>query len=223
MLRVHHLENSRSHRVLWLLEELGQPYEVVTYPRDPATLAAPAALRAVHPLGKSPVLEDDGIAPLAESGAILEYLLQRYDVAGRFAPARGTADWVRYLHWLHFAEGSAMTPLLLKLILNRIDQAPWPVRSILRRALAPLRARVAGQIGDQLAYMDAALAAASHFAGMAFSAADVQMIFVAEASAARGGLTATSHPRLWGWLERMRARPGWQRALEKGGALRLGF
>jgi glutathione S-transferase len=223
MIRVHHLENSRSHRVLWLLEELGQPYEVVTYQRDPATLAAPASLKAVHPLGKSPVLEDDGIAPLAESGAILEYLLQRYDLAGQFAPARGTADWVRYLHWLHFAEGSAMSPLLLKLILNRMDKAPWPVNSLLRRALMPLRVRVDGQIGDQLAYMDAALAEAPHFAGAAFSAADVQMIFVAEASAARGGLNATSTPKLWAWLERMRARPGWQRALEKGGALTLGF
>ncbi len=223
MVRVHHLENSRSHRVLWLLEELGQPYEVVTYRRDPATLAAPAALRAVHPLGKSPVLEDDGMAPLAESGAILEYLLQRYDLSGRFAPARGTADWVRYLHWLHFAEGSAMTPLLVKLILNRTDKAPWPVRGILRKALMPLRVRVEGQIADQLAYMEAALAQVPHFAGEAFSAADVQMIFVAEASAARGGLNAGSYPKLWDWLTRMRARPGWQRALEKGGALRLGF
>ncbi len=223
MIRVHHLENSRSHRVLWLLEELGQPYDVVTCRRDPATLAAPAALRAVHPLGKSPVLEDGDLAPLAESGAILEYLLQRYDQAGQYAPVRGSADWVRYLHWMHFAEGSAMTPLLVKLILNRTDKAPWPVRAILRKALMPLRLRVEGQIADQLAYMDAALAEAPHFSGADFGAADVQMIFVAEASAARGGLTAASHPRLWAWLERMRARPGWQRALEKGGALRLGF
>ncbi len=223
MIRVHHLENSRSHRVLWLLEELGQPYEVVTYRRDPATLAAPAAIRAVHPLGKSPVLEADGMPPLAESGAILEYLLERFDTVGAFAPAPGSADRVRFLLWMHFAEGSAMTPLLLKLILNRTDKAPWPVRAILRKALMPLRQRVERQIADQLAYMDTALAEVSHFSGAAFGAADVQMIFVAEASAARGGLTAASHPRLWGWLERMRARPGWQRALEKGGALRLGF
>jgi glutathione S-transferase len=221
MIRVHHLENSRSHRVLWLLEELGRPYEIIHYKRDPATLAAPAELKAVHPLGKSPVVEDEGIAPLAESGAILEYLLERYDAANVLAPLRGTQERVLYLHWLHFAEGSAMPPLLVKLIVNRMDQAPPSVRDVLQQALTPLRTRVDGQIAEQLAYMEAALAATPHFAGSAFSAADIQMIFVAEAAAARGGL-GPSYPKLWDWLSRMRARPGWQRALERGGPLRLG-
>jgi glutathione S-transferase len=222
MIRVHHLENSRSHRVLWLLEELGLPYEIVTYRRDPATLAAPAALKAVHPLGRAPVLEEDGQV-LAESGAIIEVLLARHDAAGRLSPPRGTPDWVRYQYWLHFAEGSAMTPLLLKLVLGRMDRAPWPVRSLLRRGLAPLRQRVATQLADHLRHMEAALATQPHFAGAAFSGADVQMIFVAEAAAARGGLTAAAYPALWAWLERMRARPGWQQALAKGGPLKLGF
>lgn len=222
MIRVHHLENSRSHRVLWLLEELALPYEIVAYRRDPATLAAPAALKAVHPLGRAPVVEEDGLV-LAESGAILEVLLARHDAAGALSPARGTPDWVRYQFWLHFAEGSAMTPLLLKLVFGRMDRAPWPVRSLFRKALAPLRRRVTDQLADQLGYMEATLAAQPHFAGAAFSAADIQMIFVAEAAAARGGLNATAYPRLWDWLTRMRARPGWQQALAKGGPLKLGF
>ncbi|WP_426957866.1 glutathione S-transferase family protein [Muricoccus radiodurans] len=208
MIRVHHLEASRSHRVLWLLEELGLPYEVIRYARDPVTMAAPPSLRAVHPLGKSPVVEDGGEV-LAESGAILETLLDRHDLTGRLRPAAGSAAHRRYLHWMHFAEGSVMPPLLVKLYLSRLGPAG-----------AAALPRVDGQIADNLDYMEAVLAEAPFFAGEAFSAADIQMGYPMEASAARGGLSE-SRPRLWDWLARMRARPAWQRAIERGGRLSL--
>jgi len=218
---VHHLNNSRSQRVLWLLEELGLPYEVRRYQRDPQTMLAPPELRAVHPLGKSPVIED-GELTLAESGAILEYLAGRYG-EGRFAPAAGTPERLRYSYWMHYAEGSAMPPLLLKLVFNRIESGPMPffvrpvARGIARRVLGTF---VEPNIARHLDYMEGELAARPWFAGEAFSAADIQMSFPLEAAAARGGLDGR-RPNLTGFLERIHARPAYQRALESGGAYAL--
>ncbi|MBL8522425.1 MAG: glutathione S-transferase family protein [Betaproteobacteria bacterium] len=207
MIQVHHLNNSRSHRILWMLEELGQPYEIVAYQRDTATMLAPPSLKAIHPLGKSPVIEDGDLV-LAESGAILEYLAGKYG-GGRFTPAAGTAEHIRYLHWMHFAEGSAMPLLVLKLYLTRAVQAPQPVLD-----------RVNAQISTQLDYMEDAMARSTYFAGERFSAADVQMSFPVLASAARGGLNA-SRPRLWAWLDAMKQRPAFMAATARGGVLEL--
>ncbi len=207
MIKVHHLNNSRSHRILWMLEELGLPYEILAYQRDPVTMLAPPALKAIHPLGKSPVIED-GTLVLAESGAILEYLAGRYG-GGTLSPAAGSAEHVRYLHWMHFAEGSAMPLLVLKLYLTRAVQAPQPVLD-----------RVDGQIGAQLDYMDAALAQSAYFAGEEFSAADIQVSFPLLAAATRGGLDAT-RPRLWKWLNTVKQRPAFIRAEARGGPLML--
>lgn len=207
MIRVHHLNNSRSQRVLWLLEELGLDYEVVRYERDERTMLAPPALRAVHPLGKSPVIED-GALVLAESGAIVEYLVDRYG-EGRLAPAPGTPARTRYLYWLHFAEGTAMTPLLLKLYLSRMGEGA-----------APLLERVDGQIRAHLDYMEAELGDAPFFVGDELTGADIQMSFPLEVSAARGGLGA-GHPRLSGLLHRLHERPGYRRAIERGGPYTL--
>jgi len=207
MIKVHHLNNSRSHRVLWMLEELDVPYDVVAWQRDPATMLAPPELKHVHPLGKSPVIED-GPLVLAESAAILEYLAETYG-GGRLVPASGSADRVSYLHWLHFAEGSAMPPLLLKLYFSRVVQAPAPVLD-----------RINGQIAAQLDYMDNTLAARNYFAGADFTAADIQMSFPVIAAAARGGLNA-GRPHLWKWLQSIQQRPAFLRANERGGALKL--
>ncbi|HKI65296.1 MAG TPA: glutathione S-transferase [Burkholderiales bacterium] len=218
---VHHLNNSRSQRVLWLLEELGLRYEVKRYQRDPQTMLAPPELRAVHPLGKSPVIED-GDLKLAESGAILEYLATRYG-EGRLVPAAGTPERLRYSYWMHYAEGSAMPPLLLKLVFNRIESGPMPffvrpvARGIARRVLGTF---VEPNIARHLDYMEGELAARPWFAGEAFSAADIQMSFPLEAAAARGGLDGR-RPNLTGFLERIHARPAYQRALESGGAYAL--
>jgi len=205
VIRLHHLETSRSHRILWLLEELGLPYELVRYRRDPQSLAAPAALKAIHPLGKSPLLEEEDGTVLAESGAIIEAVLDAHDPTNRLRPPAGTAALGRYRHWLHFAEGSAMPPLLLKLYLLRLGPGG-----------APALPRVDAQIGDMLDYVDGALAEAPFLAGPDFSAADIQMSFPMEAGVSRGGLTAERR-HLWRWLEAMRARPAFQRAVEKGG------
>ena len=221
LITVHHLENSRSQRILWLLEELGVPYELKRYVRDPATMLAPAALRAVHPLGKSPVVTDDG-QTIAESGAIVEYLVGRYG-NGRLAPAPDAPERLRYTYWLHYAEGSAMPPLLLKLVFDRIADGPGPalLRPLLRRIAQRVRSSfVDPQIALHLNYLEGALARSAWFAGDAFTAADVQMSFPLEAAAARGGLDAT-RPRLWSFLERIHARPAYQRALERGGRYAL--
>ncbi len=214
---VHHLENSRSHRVLWLLEEIGVPYEVKHYARDPATMLAPPALRAVHPLGKSPVIVD-GAVTLAESGAIIEYLVEN-NPASAMAPARGTAEWVRYLYWLHFAEGSAMPPLLLKLVLDRMATAPpWPIRPIVAAVARRVKDRVTTpRIADNLDLMEAELNRSTWFAGEAFSAVDIQMSYPIEASVRRAGLDQ-GRPKLIAYLERIRARPAYRRAAERGGA-----
>ena len=222
MLTVHHLENSRSQRVLWLLEELELPYEIVLYKRDPKTMLAPPELRRIHPLGKSPVVTGDGDLVLAESGAIVETLLERHG-QGRLAPQPGTPEAVRWRYWLHFAEGSAMPPLLLKLVFDRIESAkvPFFVKPIARGIAARAKASfIQPNITQQLDYMEAELAQRDWFAGDTFSAADIQMSFPVEAARARGGLDA-QRPRLMAWLDRIHARPAYQRALARGGPYTL--
>ncbi len=217
MITVHHLNNSRSQRVLWLLEELGLPYEIKRYERDATTMLAPPALREVHPLGKSPVITDGG-EMLAESGAIVEYLVDRYG-SGRLAPAAGTPARLRYTYWLHYAEGSAMPPLLLKLIFDRIESGPMPffarpiARGIVRRVKSSF---VEPQIKRHLDYLEAELGKYRWFAGDEFSAADIQMSFPLEVAVRRAGLDM-GRPRLMDFLARIHARPAWLRALERGG------
>ena len=221
MITVHHLENSRSQRILWLLEELGLAYELKHYARDPATMLAPAALRAVHPLGKSPIITDDG-RTIAESGAIVEYVVGRYG-GGRLVPSPDTPERLRYTYWLHYAEGSAMPPLLLKLVFDRMASGPMPalLRPLVRRIAGRVRSGfVDPQIALHLNYLEGELARSAWFAGDAFTAADIQMSFPLEAAAARGGLDAT-RPKLWSFLERIHARPAYQRALDKGGRYEL--
>lgn len=221
MITVHHLNNSRSQRVLWLLEELGLTYEIKRYQRDRKTLLAPRELRAVHPLGKSPVITEDGVT-LAESGAILEYLVERHG-GGRFVPPPGSPERLRYRYWMHFAEGSAMTPLLMKLVFDRVATAPMPffARPV-ARAIADKARRsfIEPQIGAQLDFMENELSRSAWFAGDEFTAADIQMSFPVEGAAARAGLDAT-RPRLMDYLGRIHARPAYQRALEKGGPFSL--
>ncbi|MEO8904033.1 MAG: glutathione S-transferase [Polyangiaceae bacterium] len=217
MIVVHHLNNSRSQRVLWLLEELGVSYEIKRYQRDPKTLLAPKELRAVHPLGKSPVLTD-GELVLAESGAIIEYLIERYG-DGRLIPEAGSPARLRYRYWLHYAEGSAMSPLLLKLIFDRIGASPSPffVRPILRAVATKVKERfVLPQVKLHLDYMESELGTAQWFAGPELTGADIQLSFPLEAAAARAGLDQT-RPRLHGFLARIHARAAYQRALAAGG------
>jgi glutathione S-transferase len=221
MFTVHHLNNSRSQRVLWLLEELGLEYEIKRYQRDPRTMLAPPTLRAVHPLGKSPVVSD-GELTLAESGAIIEYLVGNYG-GGHLVPALGTPERLKYTYWLHYAEGSVMPPLLLKLVFSRIDKGPMPffVRPVAKGiADRGQRSFIDPQIALHLDYMEGELAKSGWFAGNEFSAADIQMSFPLEAAAARAGLDA-SRPTLMAFLERIHARPGYQRALERGGDYKL--
>ena len=215
MIVVHHLNNSRSQRVLWLLEELALPYEVRHYQRNAATNLAPPELLQVHPLGKSPVITDGDIT-VAETGAIVEYLVDR--AGGRLRPAPGTPEQRRYTYWLHFAEGSAMTPLLLTLILRRIRKAgPFFVKPITRRiADTVLDSFVTPNIQRQLAFMESELGGRPWFAGNDFSAADVMMSFPLEVAAVRGGLD-TRYPRLNEFLARIHARPAYQAALPRGG------
>ena len=217
MIVVHHLNNSRSQRVLWLLEELGVPYEVKRYERDAKTMLAPPSLLAVHPLGKSPVIVD-GAVTVAESGAIIEYLVDKYG-DGRLIPPAGTAQRLRYSYWLHYAEGSAMPPLLLKLVFDRIgsNPAPWPISAITRRISATVQnAFIAPNLKRHLDFMEAELNAHPWFAGEQFSAADVQMSFPAEVAVSRAGLNA-SRPKLMAFLDRVHARDAYKRALERGG------
>ena len=220
MITVHHLNNSRSQRVLWLLEELGLPYEVKRYERDAKTSLAPPELRAVHPLGKSPVITD-GALTVAESGAILEYLVDRYG-EGRLKPT-GEQDLLHYRYFMHFAEGSAMPQLVMKLIFNKIKRAPMPffVKPIAKGiADKVLTSFVQPNIDSQLKFLEAELAARPWFAGQAFSAADVQMSFPVEAAAARGG-DLSALPKLNDFLQRIHARPAYKRALERGGPYSL--
>jgi glutathione S-transferase len=217
MITVHHLENSRSQRVLWLLEELALPYEVRRYQRDKMTLLAPPELTQVHPLGKSPVITD-GDATVAESGAIVEYLIDTYG-AGRLRPAVGSLERLRYTYWLHFAEGSAMPFLLLKLVFSKVRSAPVPF--FIRPIVKGIADKVTSSFVDpnlkrQRAFMEAEIARGPWFAGAEFSAADVQMSYPVEAAAARDGLGADC-PALTDWLARIHARAAYRRAIEVGG------
>jgi glutathione S-transferase len=217
MITVHHLNHSRSHRVLWLLEELELLYEIKRYPSDPKTMLAPAELKAVHPLGKSPVITD-GELTLAESAAILEYLLERYG-NGRLAPQSSSAEYRRFRYWMHYAEGSAMPPMLLKLVFDRVATGPMPffIRPVARAiAKGANRAFIGPQLKTHLDYMEAELGKSDWFAGDAFSAADIQMSFPIEAARARARLDE-SRPRLMNFLQRIQQRPAYKRAVERGG------
>lgn len=222
MLIVHHLNNSRSHRILWLLEELELPYEIRHYKRHPKTLRAPDTLKQVHPLGKSPVLSD-GELVLAESGAILEYLLDTYG-QGRFRPAPGTAERIRYNFWLHYAEGSLMPPLLISLIFNMVPRrAPFFLKWLFKPLFRKLRQRIVDEdLQRAFAYIEADLAQSSWLAGEQLTAADIQMSFPLEAGYNSLGLQE-SCPRIGALLKRMEERPAYQRAVAKGGpSQRLG-
>lgn len=217
-LTVHHLNNSRSQRVLWLLEELALPYGIVHYQRDAKTMLAPAELRRVHPLGKSPVVTTDDGLVLAESGAIVETVIERFG-HGRLAPAAGSPDALRYRYWLHYAEGSAMPPLLLKLVFDKIESSKMPffakpiAKAIAGKAKSSF---IAPNIVTHLDFMESELGKSEWFAGDAFTGADIQMSFPVEAAQARGGLDA-SRPKLMAYLQRIHARPAYQKALERGG------
>jgi glutathione S-transferase len=207
MLLVHHLNNSRSQRILWALEELGLPYEIVFHQRDPATNLAPDSLKKVHPLGKSPVLQDGGTTVI-ESAAILEYLVRRHG-GGRLAPADSSPDWPRYVQLLHYAEGSAMLPVMLKLYLSRLGEAG-----------APLAPRVTSEIENHFGYLEAELSGREFFVGRDLTAADVNLTFAIQAARLLHGLQRL--PNLAGFLERMQARPAYRRALERGGPYAFG-
>lgn len=200
---VHHLNNSRSQRILWLLEELGEPYVVRRYERDAKTMRAPASLRAVHPLGRSPVVEVDGHR-LIETGAIMEYLVAR--AGGRFGPPADVEGAILYRQFIHYAEGSMMPPLLALLVVNRLGLLGRPARPTVQRML-----------DDHLDWLETELARRPFFAGDIFTAADMMMSFPLEASRARGGLDA-SRPNILRWLDDMHARPAYQAALTTGGA-----
>ena len=222
MIVVHHLNNSRSQRVLWLLEELGVDYEVKRYQRDAKTMLAPPALKNVHPLGKSPVVTD-GESTLAESGAIIEYLVDRYGRGSGLKPADGTPERLRYTYWLHYAEGSAMPPLLLSLVFGKVRSAPAPffVRPVIHGIVDKVMTSfVNPQLKTHLDFMESELASRDWFAGDDFSAADIQMSFPVEAAASRGGL-GNERPHLLNYQARIHARDAYQRALEKGGPYEL--
>ena len=206
MITVHHLNESRSQRILWLLEELELPYEIKFYKRDATTNLAPPELEAVHPLGKSPVITDDG-RTIAESGAIIDYIVRRYG-GGRLAPDPASADYDRYQEWLHYAEGSAMLPLMLQLYTLRLGEAG-----------ADLQPRINGEIENHLGYVERSLAGRDYLMGD-FTAADAQMSFVGEVGRAFGKLADKQN--LNAWVDRLHARPAYKRALEKGGAYALG-
>ena len=217
MLTVHHLNNSRSQRVLWLLEELGVPYDIQHHQRDAKTMLAPKELLAVHPLGKSPVIVD-GDTTVAETGAIVEYLLDTYG-QGRLRPAAGTPDYLRHRYWLHFAEGSAMPPLLFKLVFDEVQKAPMPF--FIRPIAKAISQKVLGvmvwpNLKRQFDFIEAELGKSTWLAGEALTGADIMMSFPLEAAKQRAGLDA-SHPRMLKYLQRIHALPAYKRALKKGG------
>ncbi len=216
MITVHHLNNSRSQRVLWLLEELGVDYRIEHYQRDAKTMLAPAALKKVHPLGKSPVISD-GAHTIAETGAIIEYLIERHG-NGKLAPAPGSDARLRYTYWLHYAEGSLMPLMVMTLIFSRIvPGAPLLVRPIAAGIVKAVNGQFLGPNTKlHLDYIEAELGRSAWFVGDEFSAADVQMSFPLEAAASRAGGIA-AYPKIKGFLDRIHARPAYQRALEKGG------
>ena len=221
MLTVHHLENSRSQRILWLLEELGVNYEIRRYNRDPKTGLAPPALAAIHPLGKSPVITDDGLT-IAESGAIVEYLVGRFD-DGRLLPAEGSPERLAYTYWLHYAEGTFMPLMIVSLIMNRIESAKMPffVKPIAKGIAAKVRGGyLEPNVKRNLAFMESSLGKSDWFCGAAMTAADIQMSFAVEAAEVRTDLRA-NYPNLQRFLTAIRALPAYRRALEKGGPYSL--
>ena len=204
MIIVHHLNDSRSQRVLWLLEELGLPYEIQAYARNATTRLAPPELMAIHPLGKSPVIQDEG-RTIIESGAIVDYLIRRHG-QGRLQPAAGSDDFEAYNQWLHYAEGSAMLPLMLKLYTSRLGDAA-----------APLGPRIDSELANHLGYVNRSLEGRNFLVGDSLTGADIQMSFVGEAAR---GLRA-SYPAMDAWVKRLQARPAYQRALTRGGPYAL--
>ena len=204
MVTVHHLNNSRSQRILWLLEEMGAPYEIAKYQRMSPLPMAPPELKQVHPLGKSPVITD-GAKTIAESGAIVEYLIDRYG-NGRLKPAHGTDDYWKYIEWMHYAEGSAMLPLLMALFMGFLGEGG-----------APLRPHVDAQIADHLSYLEQGLGSRQFFVGNDLTGADIQLLFVLEAAGSRLAPSAA----LTAYRDRMHARPAYQRGIEKGGPYQL--
>jgi len=204
MLKIHHLNNSRSQRILWLLEELGTPYEIVFYQRMQPVPFAPPELKQIHPLGKSPVLEDDGKI-IAESGAEIEYLIDTYG-NGRFKPKPGTKEYWQYVEWIHYGEGSAMLPLLLALYTGMLGEGA-----------APLKPRVDSEIANHLSYMADKLGSRDFFVGNDLTGADIQLLFVLEAAGAR----LDPYPNLVKYRARMQDRPAYQRGIEKGGPYQL--
>ena len=216
MLTVHHLNNSRSQRVLWLLEELGVPYELVRYQRGPDQ-RAPAELRKVHPLGLSPVLTDGEGLVLAETGAIVTWLLHRFDPEHRFSIAPDSPAWPDYLYWMFASEGTVMPPLVMSLVMSvTAKQAPFFIRPVAGAIRKGLEAKFYGpKIRDNFAYAESAVGKSGWFAGVAFGAADVMMSFPVEAAKSRVGLS--DFPALRGWLDRIQARPAYQAALARGG------
>ena len=206
MLTLHHLNDSRSQRILWLLEELGVPYEMTRYQRNAATRLAPPELTAVHPLGKSPVITD-GEVRIAESGAIVDYIIRRYG-NGAMMPALGSPDYETYNEWLHYAEGSAMLPLMLHLYTTRLGDAA-----------APLRPRIDSEIANHLSYVNQSLNGKDYFVGGKLTGADIQMSFVGEMAKIFGMID--TYPNLKSWLARMHARHAFKRSIEKGGAYRF--
>ncbi|WP_300375843.1 glutathione S-transferase [Henriciella sp.] len=215
MIKIHHLEHSRSQRILWLLEELSIPYEIVHYSRDPETMLAPDSLREVHPLGKSPVLEEDGII-VAETGAIIEYVIEQHG-GGHLKPPPGSAEARAWTYWMHYAEGSAMTPLLMKLVFQRLPQNANPLMRPLVKGIASKAEEgfVDPRLKEHIHFWDSSLAQTGWFAGSTFSAADIIMSFPLEAAADRAG--ADKYANITAFLERIHARPAYQAALKKGG------
>ena len=207
MIVVHHLNDSRSHRIIWLLEELGLPYEIKNYDRDATTRLAPPALTAIHPLGKSPVITVDGDTTI-ESGAIIDYIIRRH-AGGRLAPAPQTPAHETYLQWMHYAEGSAMLPLMMFMYVARLGEAG-----------APLHPRIESEIANHIGYVEASLVGKDYLMGAEFTGADVQMSFIGEVTNAFGRLP--NYPNMKAWVDRFQARPAYRKALEKGGAYNLG-
>lgn len=219
MITLHHLENSRSQRVLWLLEELGVDYEIKIYKRDKKTSLAPPELKAVHPLGKSPVITD-GDLTIAESGAITEYLIDQYG-NGKFKPAAGTPEALKNSYWMHYAEGTFMPLMVMTLIFNRVEQAPFIVRPIAKAISGQVKKAYLGpNTKNNLDFIEQELAKSTWFAGDALSGADFQMIFPLEAASARASLGKT-HPNIKAYVDRVHALPAYQRGLEKGGPYEL--
>jgi glutathione S-transferase len=218
MITVHHLEYSRSQRVLWLLEELGVPYEVKTYKRNPKTKMAPAELKAIHPLGKSPVITVDGQV-VAESGAIIEYLLDRYDPQNKLRPAPGTPERLQFTYWLHYAEGSLMPPLLVALIFGEVQKAKLPffVKPIVHGIVGQVRkAYIGPQVKLHYDFMEQELQKRPWFAGDKFTAADIQMSYPVDAGLSRG-TSGQDYPKIQDFVRRIKERPAWKKAEAKVG------